>query len=95
MMTTVENQPPQSKDALLRSYGLALLFLGMAVAAIGRALHASDTVKIAMTIVSVVFSLSAIALFVKVSKRRAATLVAIFAAVLSAAAAVALITLVH
>jgi len=70
----------RSKDDQLRSWGLALLVLGMAVGAIGRALHASDSVHIGMSVASLALSLAAIGIFIKVSKRRS-VLVATLAAV--------------
>lgn len=75
---------------------MSLLFLGMVLGSLGRTLHVSDTIQTTMTAVSIVFSLTAAALFVKAAPpQRRPFLLAMMVAVLLAAAAAGYLFLHH
>ena len=60
----------------LRSYGLSLILLALAVGSLGRTLHVADAIKMTLSAVSLLFSLVAIVMFVKATpaNRRPITL---------------------
>lgn len=70
----------------LRSYGLSLLFLAMALGGIGRSIH-SSSINMAMNGASILCSIAGIALFVKAAppKRRPIILVSVTVGVVAAA----------
>ncbi len=73
----------------LHSYALSLLLLGLAVGGLGSTLPISESAKIAMSIVSGLFSLCAIGMFLKAAPAsRRPVMLAVMAAVALAAVAI-------
>ena len=80
-------------ETQLRSLGLSMLFLGIAVGGIARSSHLSSSMSTAGSVISALFSFTAIGLFFKASPGRRGRLVIGIAVVVLVATAMAVFML--
>lgn len=81
-------------NTTMRNLGLSLIFLALAAGSLGRTMHASGSVNMALNGLSVLFSLSAIVLFFKAAPaNRRLNMIGVMVAALLACVVLALIVL--